>query len=524
MKKLRAHQGGVVAELKKFAVQNANSITARAFVVMPPGTGKTVIFSEFVREMRAPALVFSPTTTILRQNMQTMKLQAPDLKVTAYYQNDKDLSGDVVFTTYASAITLIENGLILSDQFRYLIFDEAHRCLSELRQGILEKMHGTCIGFTATDVFSDIKQVKHIFHNQIYRMKLTEATELGLITPIRVMVVDTDIQINNIRLSHSLSLKDDEAEKRFHIAKRNTMILNFYRDTLLPAQVPSVFFCVSVQHSEDLAALFREQGIKAHAVHGSLSGRRKEDLLDSFQHGAYDVLMTCDLLIEGWDCPRLVVAVNVRPTYSIVVAQQRALRISRLYKQKAFGLVVEFRDKYDQGFRPIFIHDILGVHKYRQGGYLAAPVTLLALENATLQKGEPIRLWNGLYVSQEEYYMPTIREDRQAAPLADIKNVRTVIMDAVTDYRFLSPYSFLDMEFDHDLFSGSGRRLYDLYRHFTFRAKLSVAQFLIEVLGDCFDIPGSDDGDEEGDIVSQYTSALQKGKRLTGDKYAYFSI
>ena len=96
----------------------------------------------------------------------------------------------------------------------------------------------------------------------------------------------------------------------------------------------TVVFCASVKHAQQIAELFREQGISAAAVSGGMKQSERREFQDKFVNREIQVLCACDLPNEGWDCPEIEVLFMARPTMSKVLYTQQLGRGMRLYSGK----------------------------------------------------------------------------------------------------------------------------------------------------------------------------------------------
>ena len=117
--------------------------------------------------------------------------------------------------------------------------------------------------------------------------------------------------------------------------RRNKLIvdtwLNYVKDKR------TVVFCTSVKHAEQIAELFKEQGVSAKAVSGSMKTSERNEQIAKFASGELKVLCACDLLNEGWDCPQTEVLFMARPTMSkVLYTQQLGRRGMRLSEGKNF--------------------------------------------------------------------------------------------------------------------------------------------------------------------------------------------
>ena len=101
--------------------------------------------------------------------------------------------------------------------------------------------------------------------------------------------------------------------------------------------VPGVVYAAGVRHAYNVAAAFREQGMKAMAVSGETRKRELAEILASYERGDIDVLVNAQLLAEGWNSPRATVCMHLAPTASKRIYQQRVGRVTRRHPGKEAG-------------------------------------------------------------------------------------------------------------------------------------------------------------------------------------------
>ena len=104
---------------------------------------------------------------------------------------------------------------------------------------------------------------------------------------------------------------------------------------------PALAYCIGIDHARDFANLCNKEGISAAWVCGETPDGELRDILKKFLRGEIRVLANADLLIEGFDAPRAAVCLNLRPTLSLVLAEQRGGRVLRPFKNK-FSTIVDF--------------------------------------------------------------------------------------------------------------------------------------------------------------------------------------
>lgn len=485
-KTFRKYQENVFDVLVDFFIKNSHTPSARGFVVMPPRSGKTLIFTELIRRLKVRSIVAVPTLTILEQNYREMVSQNLSVKLSVYAEGRRDLSGDVIFTTYQSLLRLIKNGIVTRDFVRLVICDEAHRALSLERSKIADHLNAVYLGFTATDKFSEEKQAEKVFKNELYRMPLVEAIEDGILLPLRGMIVETEIDLRQVQISRRDALDEKVAQKVLNIAARNKVARDFYLKRL--KNVPAVFFCLDIKHATQMAKYLRNSGVRAEEIHSKIKVKKREEILDAFSQGKLDVLCSRDILIEGWDSGRVVAELNLRPTYSWVLAEQRACRVVTPYPGKKTGLIVEFQDIYRKGDQPIFVHHLFRERKYRQGGYVMAPEKMRAEEEVEILAKNEIFIVGDLKVSSKVRTVAEIGRINNDADFSDAELIKNILFSREdVDYRSISFSDFKSLNFPHPQFDGNGETLLRRYLGvlWTNRAE-DFEMFLQDVLGEYF--------------------------------------
>ncbi|WP_423790247.1 DEAD/DEAH box helicase, partial [Listeria monocytogenes] len=67
---------------------------------------------------------------------------------------------------------------------------------------------------------------------------------------------------------------------------------------------------------------------------------QRDEILRKFEHGGVDVLVSCDLISEGFDLPTVEVAILLRPTKSLSLYLQQVGRAIRIAPEKSRTVVL----------------------------------------------------------------------------------------------------------------------------------------------------------------------------------------
>ncbi|MBR2284590.1 MAG: DEAD/DEAH box helicase [Ruminococcus sp.] len=93
--------------------------------------------------------------------------------------------------------------------------------------------------------------------------------------------------------------------------------------------VQAVCYCTTVRHSQRMAEEFSAAGIEAAHIDGSTPKTERERIIGEFRRGAIDILCNVDLISEGFDVPDCGCVIMLRPTQSLTLYIQQAMRCMR---------------------------------------------------------------------------------------------------------------------------------------------------------------------------------------------------
>src|SRR3990167_11403219 len=138
---LREHQVDAIESIRDFLRAGEKG----GYISLPTGSGKTVLYTELAKALGVRTLILSPTRIILNQAEATFREMASGINLSSYSSEGKDLTGDVLNTTYHSAMLLVESGQIDPNKFDLIIADEAHTALGEQRHKLWQNFRQDAI-------------------------------------------------------------------------------------------------------------------------------------------------------------------------------------------------------------------------------------------------------------------------------------------------------------------------------------------------------------------------------------------
>ena len=354
---LRDRQFSVFEELRDFLEQGGKD----GYIKLPTGVGKTVLFIEFLEATNLKALIVAPTRILVDQTGERIEQFAEGLDVGKIHQTAKTKGRQVTITTYASLIRQIKQGVLNPKDYECLVLDEAHKALGPETQKAVEQFeHAFRIGFTATPDYSQDKKLSQLLPKEISRMRIIDAVEEDLLSSFSVVIAHTETDLSSVQIESNNEFNQKQLEKAINVEGRNKAAVELYQK-MFDGQ-KCVTYCISIDHAEKVANLFQEKGISARVISGQ-NQNEHEEILEKYKTGEIKILCNANILIEGFDDPEASVCLNLRPTNSPVVAEQRSGRVLRLDPQnpEKHATIVDFFDKnLNPQHPPISFADIAG--------------------------------------------------------------------------------------------------------------------------------------------------------------------
>lgn len=103
----------------------------------------------------------------------------------------------------------------------------------------------------------------------------------------------------------------------------------------------AVAFGVSLDHCNDIATQFNEAGIAAEVIDGTQDHHERAMILNRLRAKVTRVVVSCDLIGEGFDLPAIETAILLRPTISTALYLQQVGRALRLAPGKERATILD---------------------------------------------------------------------------------------------------------------------------------------------------------------------------------------
>lgn len=360
---LQPHQ---VAALDQVANERASGRDA-FLVSLPTGTGKTEVAIADFRRRKAiqpdlNGLFLVPTRQLRADTLDRLRARLPELIHSEDPMPSGLLSGFTV-NTYAQAVRRLLH--LSPDAFGYVAVDEAHHAMAPGLSGVVRHFAPkTLLGLTATPERFDQKQVSEIFGSFETALSLEDAIRTGVVPPIRVFRILTNVDLSEVRFRGRDYVAAD-LQRSLVIPSRDRVVAEVLARYFGPRWQGGgiLVFCVSVDHAQRMAKAIAEHGFRATAV----SGRNPDaaaSAIAAYRRRELQVLCACSMLSEGFDAPETSVVVMARPTLSKALYTQQLGRGTRWADGKEALYVLDVVDRYGPLNAPWTAHALFGVTRY----------------------------------------------------------------------------------------------------------------------------------------------------------------
>ncbi len=312
----------------------------KTLVVLPTGCGKTIVFAKVAEECVRQGnrvLILAHRGELLEQAADKIK-KSTNLGC-ATEKAEQSCLGSWFRITVGSVQSMQREKRLSQfsdDYFNVIIIDEAHHCISDGYQKVLQHFpDAKVLGVTATPDRGDMRNLGEFFESLAYEYTLPKAIREGYLSPIKAMTIPLQLDLSGVSIqSGDFKAGDIATALDPYLHQIADEMMKYCRDR------KTVVFLPLVKTSQKFKEILNEKGFKAAEVNGESKDRA--EVLEAFDKGEYNVLCNSMLLTEGWDCPSVDCVIVLRPTKVRSLYSQMVGRGTRLCEGKSHLLLLDF--------------------------------------------------------------------------------------------------------------------------------------------------------------------------------------
>lgn len=322
------------------AIFEAWNDVKRTLLVLPTGCGKTVVFAKVAEQCVRNGdrvLILAHRGELLEQASDKM-FKFTGLRCATEKAEETCIGSwfRIVVGSIQSLMRPKRLSQFSNDYFDTIIIDEAHHCLSDGYQRVLEYFSGAkVLGVTATPDRGDMRNLGSYFETLAYEYTLPKAIREGYLSPIKALTIPLQMDLSSVGVqSGDFKVGDLGTALDPYLYSIADEMKKYCSDR------KTVVFLPLVKTSQKFRDILNEQGFKAAEVNGDSKDRA--EILKDFEDDKYNVLCNSMLLTEGWDCPSVDCIIVLRPTKVRSLYSQMVGRGTRLSPGKTELLLLDF--------------------------------------------------------------------------------------------------------------------------------------------------------------------------------------
>lgn len=252
---------------------------------------------------------------------------------------------------------------------RIYFIDEAHRSYdptgSFLANLIQSDPNAIIISLTGTPILGKGERVpsKDIFGDYIHKYYYNQSIADGYTLRLIREEIETEYKIRLKEILKELEIQEGDLRKKYILAHNNfcTPLIEYIVSDLRKARIQhaddtigGMVVCDSSEQAEVLHSLFKElyenkaedkhtPNTSALILHNEGDKQSRKNDIDSFKNGKIDILFVYNMLLTGFDAPRLkkLYLGRVIKEHNLL---QTLTRVNRPYQNFRYGYVVDFAD------------------------------------------------------------------------------------------------------------------------------------------------------------------------------------
>lgn len=311
--------------------QNGKPVKRNPLVLMPTGTGKSLVISMFTKaalEMhpRTRIVMLTHVKELIAQNAKTLVAYWPQAPLGIYSAglNKREIAAQVIFGGIAS----IKNVAGKLGYIDIVFIDECHLLnpnADSMYQAFLKALMEVnpwlvVIGLSATGYRLGIGTLTNngIFTDTAFDLTTLEMFNRlvyeGYLAPLVVKKGSTQIDMSGVGIENG----DFKLHELQAAADQTNLTDAIVRDILANAgdRRASLIFCAGVDHAEHVSECFAHYGVEVPAVHSKLEAGKRDQLIADFKAGRYWGLTNNNVLTTGFDHPPIDLIAMLRGTTS----------------------------------------------------------------------------------------------------------------------------------------------------------------------------------------------------------------
>ena len=327
---------------KIFKILEAHPERYNLLYQLPTGGGKTVIFSQIVREyiQRTNKKVLILTHRIELCKQTSKMLTGFGVRNKVINSNIKELPDQDEYMCFVAMVETLNNRLndekVELENLGMVIIDEAHYNSFRKLFKFFEKSF--ILGVTATPLSSNIKlPMKDNYRELIVGDSISSLIEKGFLAKANTYSYDVGLSTLKVGINGDYTVKSsEELYSNFSMQEK---LLDAYMEKSLGKK--TLIFNNGINTSREVYETFKNAGFDVRHLDNTTSKQDRRDILKWFKNKPDAVLTSVSILTTGFDEPTVESIILNRATKSLTLYYQMIGRGSRVLPGKEEFTVID---------------------------------------------------------------------------------------------------------------------------------------------------------------------------------------
>lgn len=327
---------------KIFNVIDVHPSSYNLLYQLPTGGGKTVIFSQIVREYiqrtNQKVLILTHRIELCKQTSKMLSEFGVLNKI--INSKVKELPDQEDYMCFVAMVETLNNRLndekLEMKDIGLVIIDEAH--YNSFRK--LFKFFEKCfiLGVTATPLSSNIKlPMKDNYRELIVGDSISSLISKGFLARANVYSYDVGLQTLKVGINGDYTVKS--SEELYSNLTMQEKLLNAYMERTMGKK--TLIFNNGINTSKEVYETFKNAGFPIKHLDNTTSKKDRKHILKWFKHTPEAIVTSVSILTTGFDEPSVETIILNRATKSLTLYFQMIGRGSRILKNKSEFTVID---------------------------------------------------------------------------------------------------------------------------------------------------------------------------------------
>lgn len=327
--------------------------THNGLLVLPTGSGKSLVVAGIIKALAEPTLVLQPSKEILWQNVEKFRSYGGKCGIYSASAGVKRLD-DVTFATIGSVIRKLDK----LERFRYIIIDECDlvnaKAEDSMYTTLIETLGVKVMGLTATpyrltkqtDYKTGMAQAilkfltrtdPRVFAHVVYHVQNGRLFADGHLCKLVYHAVDTINRGNLQKNSTGADYTDESVKAEYARTGFEQKIVQVVNRLFTIGRKNCLVFTRFVREAELVASMIPG----AVVVSADTKPADRDRIIGGFRSGRIRCVVNVGVLTVGFDYPELEAVVMARPTMSLRLWYQVVGRCVRPHPNKEHAMVID---------------------------------------------------------------------------------------------------------------------------------------------------------------------------------------